>query len=142
MKENSYSSIKIQGKRKAYTDEERKNKYRFQERWQEKNGYRSKSYRLNEDTIKNLTQFSKENNVSQVSVLRNAYKRYIEHNSADFELNYETVVKNKRIDVKKDFKIKKDISDEIETTCKEHNYSYGYFVTTILDDYITNANIA
>lgn len=101
MKEKLYSSIKTQGKRKAYTDEERKNKYRFQERWQEKNGYQIKSYRLNEDTVKNLMQFSKEKNVSQVSVLRDAYKRYIELDSADFKLNYETIVNNKRIDEKR-----------------------------------------
>ena len=71
--------------------------------WQEKNGYQVKSYRLNEDTVKNLMQFSKEKNVSQVSVLRNAYKRYIELNSANFKLNYETIVNNKRISPNKIF---------------------------------------
>ena len=142
MKEKLYSSIKTQGKRKAYTDEERKNKYRFQERWQEKNGYQIKSYRLNEDTVKNLMQFSKEKNVSQVSVLRNAYKRYIELDSVDFKLNYETIVNNKRIDEKKGFKMTQEFANEIKTICKEHDYLYGYFVTMILDDYIASANVA
>lgn len=137
MQEKMSSANKIDKVCKGrYTEEERKNKYRFQARWQRKNKYIQKSYRLNDGTVKRLLEFSKENNVSQVSVLRNAYKRFIEQNPSDCSFNYEMVVNNKRIDVKKCFKAKEEFTKEIENTCKEHNYSYGYFVTMILDDYM------
>lgn len=122
----------------AYTDEEKKNKYRFQKRWQRKNRYTTKSYRLDETTVKNVLEFSKDNNISQASILRNAYKRFIENNQLDCDLNYEMIINNKSINVKKGFKVKEEFAKEIENTCKEHNYTYGHFVTMILDDYMAN----
>lgn len=82
LSDKDYNSNKANNKiNGGYTPEEMNNKYRFQKRWQEKNGYIVKSYRLNEQTIKKLLEFSEENNVSQASVLRNAFQEYKDNKS-------------------------------------------------------------
>ena len=184
----------------GYTPEEMNNKYRFQKRWQEKNGYIVKSYRLNEKTIKKLLEFSEENNVSQASVLRNAFQEYKDKKSKskidefldsitpteenksksiitefvdslvpsedkDFKSEISKFVdslmpseekktksevskfvdslassEDKKYGVKKGFKITRDFADEIEFVCKQLGFSYGHFVTKILDDYMANQN--
>lgn len=161
----------------GYTPEEMNNKYRFQKRWQEKNGYIVKSYRLNEKTIKKLLEFSEENNVSQASVLRNAFQEYKDKKSKseltefldsltpsedkDFKSEISRFInslmpseekktksevskfvdslassEDKKYGVKKGFKITRDFADEIEFVCKQLGFSYGHFVTKILDDYM------
>lgn len=139
MSDKDYGSNKVSNRNDGgYTADEMNNKYRFQKRWQEKNGYIVKSYRLNEETINKLLLFSEENSMSQASILRNAFQRYKENNKLNFFLKAITLVEDKKFGIKKGFKITKEIADEIESACKEHGYSYGCFVTMILDDYMAN----
>lgn len=141
MNDKEYASNKVNNRNNiGYTSDEMKNKYRFQKRWQEKNGYIVKSYRLNEETIEKLLKYSKDNNMSQASILRNAFQRYKENNKLNFFLNAIDFAGEKKFNVKKGFKITKKIADEIETACKEYGYAYGCFVTMILDDYMANMN--
>ena len=163
LSDKDYNSNKANNKiNGGYTPEEMNNKYRFQKRWQEKNGYIVKSYRLNEKTIKKLLEFSEENNVSQASVLRNAFQEYKDNKSKskitefvdsivpsedkDFKSEISKFVdsltpsEEKKYGVKKGFKITQDFADEIESVCKKFGVSYGHFVTKILDDYMADPN--
>lgn len=124
----------------GYTSDEMNNKYRFQKRWQEKNGYIVKSYRLNEETIKNLLKFSEENDMSQASILRNAFQRYKERTKLDVFLRFTVSPQDKKCDIKKGFKITKEFAEEIESVGKRSGHTYGYFVTKILDDYMEEEN--
>ncbi len=141
MNDKDYDSNKVNNRvNGGYTSDEMNNKYRFQKRWQEKNGYIVKSYRLNEETIKKLLKFSEENDMSQARILRDAFQRYKERTKLDVFLRFVASPQDKKCDIKKGFKITKEFAEEIETVCKQSGHTYGYFVTKILDDYMAEVN--
>lgn len=115
-----------------YTEEELKNKYRFQEKWQRENGFKTKSYRLNGETIEKLLEVSQNKKMSQAGILREAFGLY-KNQKETFDEKYKFVLVNKRINIKKGFKINDVLANEIENICRENNFLYGVFVTAILD---------
>lgn len=110
-------------------------KYRFQKKYQKKVGIRTKTYRMKTDTIERVLEFSKSHNESQASILRNAYKRYSEH-QLSFFLRYWEMKDNFKFDTRKGFKMKQELVNQIEETCKTGGFSKGAFVSFIIDDYI------
>lgn len=110
-------------------------KYRFQKKYQKKVGIRTKTYRMKTDTIERVLEFSKSHNESQASILRNAYKRYSEH-QLSFFLRYWEMKDNFKFDIRKGFKMKQELVNQIEETCKTGGFSKGAFVSFIIDDYI------
>lgn len=139
-----------------YSKEELNDKYRFQHRWQEKNGYIVKTFRINETTKRELLEFAEDNGKSSATVLLEAFKDYKTEikrkNNAinDFLESISPCEKKKRTKLfqdkkcsdKKNFKIKKVFADELDAACKESGYSYGYFITKILDEHMAKANKA
>lgn len=123
-------------KNSKYTPEEMENKYRFQKRWQEKNGFITKSYRINGETLKHLLEISKRNNLSQAGILRDSFAYYENFDKKAFLKKYNFVLENKRIETKKGFKINEAFAKEIENVCLENNFLYGVFVTAILDEFL------
>lgn len=139
-----------------YSPEEQNDKYRFQKRWQEKNGYIVKSYRINENTKKQLLKFAKENKKTLAKVLQDAFEYYKTNLKSGYNSNKLTaflesltpdekkkcvkLVQDKKCSDKKDFKIKKVLADEIDAACQQSGYSYGYFITEMLDKYMEEEN--
>lgn len=110
-------------------------KYRYQKKYHKKVGIRTKTYRMKTDTIERILNFSKNHNESQASILRNAYKRYSEH-QLSFFLRYWEIKDNFKFDTRKGFKMKQELVNQIEETCKTGGFSKGAFVSLIIDDYI------
>lgn len=139
-----------------YSVEEQNDKYRFQKRWQEKNGYIVKSYRINEKTKKELVKFAKEKEKSLAKVLQDAFQYYknnlececkntklsdfLDSLTSDEKNKCVKPVQDKKCSDKKDFKIKKVLADEIDAACRQSGYSYGYFITEMLDKYMAEVN--
>ena len=108
-------------------------KYQAQRKWQEKNGYMSKSYRLHEDIKNKITTFSQKKNISQAKILNKALilykeglkdKMYVE----EFEAAYKNIVANSRVS----FKIKRELTEEIAEICEKAGYNQGRFVSAII----------
>ena len=152
MSEN-FNSVKIDKRFTGnYSVDEQNDKYRFQKRWQEKNGYIVKSYRINENTKKQLLKFAKEHDKSPAAVLLEAFEDYktnleSKHKYSKINAFLESLTleekkkcikptQDKKCSDKKDFKIKKDKADEIDAACQQSGYSYGYFITKLLDEYM------
>ena len=125
-----------EGRKSKYTPEEMNNKYRFQERWQRENGYITKSYRINGETLRHLLEVSKKYKLSQAGILRDSFMYYKNSNKEVFVKKYKSVLESKKIDIKKGFKINLMFAAEIESVCNENNFMYGVFVTTILDEFL------
>lgn len=119
-----------------YTPEEMENKYRFQERWQKKNGFATKSYRINKETLEHLLEVSEKHKLSQAGILRDAFANYKNLDKKAFLKKYNFVLENKRIETKKGFKINEAFAEEIKNVCLENNFLYGVFVTAILDEFL------
>lgn len=148
-----------------YSKEEQSDKYRFQHRWQEKNGYIVKTIRINETTKRELLKFAENNNKSSAAVLLEAFEKYKTNPALQkaFE-DYKTKVERKNSKIteflesiengekkkhtkpfqdrkcsdKKNFKIKKVFADELDAACRQSGYSYGCFVTKLLEEYMNS----
>lgn len=109
-------------------------KYRFQKKWQEKNGYISKSYRIDSDVLENLLDASFKMNKSQAAILREALCEYIQNDFCENFNDVYAVIKS-RIDkkAKKTFKIKKETTNIITAICDENKFNQGSFVSAILE---------
>ena len=118
----------------TYTEKELENKYRFQKKWQDKNNFKTKSYRLNSETIDKLHEFAKNNNMSHTGILLAALEHY-KTNKKSFDEKYKNIIVSKKIDTKKGFKMYETVANEIADICNENNYLYGVFVTTILESF-------
>lgn len=156
LNEKKCSSDKIDRRYKDYTDEERQDKFRFQRRWDQRNNMVVKSFRINENTKIALSKFSKDNNISYARILFEAFEEYkmkskIVKKTPEITTFLESLspvqgekrnkfIQDKTCSDKKDFKIRKELADEIDAACQQSGYSYGYFVTKILDDYMAEKN--
>lgn len=156
MSEKKCDFDKIDRRYKDYTDEERQDKYRFQRRWKDKNNIVSITFRINKNTKEALLKFSKENQKSSVKVLIDAFEKYktkpkINKKTPELTTFLESlssvqgekrnkIIQDKTCNDKKEFKLKKEFADELYDACKKSGYSYGYFITKILDDYMTDIN--
>lgn len=76
MQEKNPDSNKVKKKYHRYSADEKQNKYCYQSRWQKENSYIVKTYKLNGETIKDLLQFSEENDMPQAKVLCYAFQEF------------------------------------------------------------------
>lgn len=119
------------------TPEEKKKKYQPQEKWQKKNGYTTKTYRLSEDTINALEEASKKYNMPQAQIFRESLEYYKKQkDKKSFYKKYNETISTKRMDIKKGFKAKDKTGKEIDKICIKNNFTRGAFMTTAIDDFL------
>ena len=132
MQEKNYDSSNVKKRYHVYSEDEKHNKYRFQKRWQENNAYIVKTYKLNGDTIKNLLQFSKENDMPQAKVLYNAFQQFKEKTMlGKFWQSKDVTVKsdlNKFLDslmLTEDETLKTELSKFLQSITPSEDRKYG-----------------
>lgn len=110
------------------------NKYVYQKRWQDKNGYVTKTYRMEKYTSDILREFCEKNELSN----RKAVQIFVENgNKYEGKEDFEDLIKKytkKSLDesVLKSFKITKDIVDEIEKQGKSRGMKTGIYLNALI----------
>lgn len=66
-----------EGKDTSVQDEKKSNKYIYQERWQKKAGYISKTYKLRKELVDNFAAICRKNGISQASQLSILMQEFI-----------------------------------------------------------------
>ena len=59
-------------------EQQKKNKYHSQERWQKKAGYISKAYKLKQDTVIKFAEACEKVNISQASQIKKMMENFID----------------------------------------------------------------
>lgn len=120
-----------------YTEKEMENKYRFQERWQQKNGYIRCTFRMDSETLGVLSVLSEITNTPKAEILEKSFENYIENLDAlSFEKQYVRYVENTKRREKITLRGTKELFEEIDKISKDKDYIKGAFVVTMTRLYL------